>query len=294
MSISAWRRWHSRRAWLRWPLKLLLFSLGVLLVLYPKVWLLPEQYDRLRNLDALIDPDYAALAPLEAQVREKLPDDADAKAALQVVERVVYEHVPYAHDWVTWGVACYLPTVEEVFRMGREDCDGRAIVAASLLRRIGYEAWVVSDMLHAWVETPHSESMGPTSAEKTLVSAPDPSKTGGPTEVRITASAFRNLARGMAYGVAAFPLPRELIIFALLVGLTLHPRLSFWRGVSGVLMLWIALDLLRRVGREAALELTTASVALALFGAVLILAGWLTLAVKDPAPRDALPERPHG
>ena len=55
-------------------------------------------------------------------------DISEPHALVRGVEKFVYGHVPYAWDWDTWGVADYLPSVAEVRRMGREDCDGRAVV----------------------------------------------------------------------------------------------------------------------------------------------------------------------
>lgn len=273
--LRAWRRWHERRAWLRRPLKLGIFLVGAALVLYPRFWLFPTWLERIRDMETVIQPDHPALDLLERQVRSSLPADAAPADMLQAVQDTVYEHVPYAWDWETWGVVEYLPTVDEVFQLGREDCDGRAVVAASLLRRMGCDARLVSDVLHMWVETPAGDTMNPTGGEKTIVSAK------GGTQTTISPRVLSNLARGLAYGVAVFPLGRELIILALLAALTSHPWCSGWRRLSGVLLLWIALDMLRHAGQSAALQKDAASVTVVLLGVLLALAGWLTLAFKD-------------
>lgn len=242
---NRWRAWHSRPAWLRAPLKLGAWLLLVALTLYPKVWLIPTWLAREQNLDAVIEPNNPHLAPLEAEVRQALPPDAPTSQALDAVETVVYRHVPYAWDWDVWGVVDYLPTVDEVFEQGREDCDGRAIVAASLLRRMGYQAWVVSDVLHMWVQTPQGETMGPTGGDKTLVGGP------GGTKAHLSLGLIDNLVRGNAYGIAVFPLWRELLIILSAALLRLQPRIVFWRSFSGVLMLLLALGITRAVGEVA-------------------------------------------
>lgn len=269
-----WRRWHERRAWLRGPTKLLVLLLVVAVTLYPRLDYLPAWVGRLRDLGSVLDPSHPGLAPFEDDVRARLKSDSPPREALGVVEKVVYERVPYAWDWDTWGVVDYLPTVDEALRIGREDCDGRAVVAASLLRRMGYQADLVSDVLHVWVDTPSGPAMNPTSAEKTIVSTP----TG--TKVSITPGVVRNLGRGMTYGVGAFPMEREIIIVVALALLTMHPRSSVWRRIAGCLMLWIALTTLRGAGIEAAMKGSAAQVAQSWAGWAVALIGWLTLAIK--------------
>ncbi len=278
--MSLLERVHRIHPLLRWPAKLVLFILITGLVLYPKWWLLPTWIARLGNLNSVIDPSHPALAELEQRVREKLPADAPPADLLKAVERVVYERIPYAWDWDTWGVMEYLPTTAEVFEVGREDCDGRAVVAASLLRRLGVEAWLVADLLHMWVETPQGETMSPTGGEKTLSARPTDSQPALRTRLTVSAELVRNLARGFSYGVAVFPLLREVLILAALCLLTVHPWSSGWRRISGVLLCWIALDLLRDVGRQAAMQMQAAAVAQAVAAVLLALTAWLVLAFK--------------
>lgn len=279
--MRLWRRFHERSAWIRRPLKLLVFVVGTGLVLYPKPWLLPTWIERIRNVDAMIEPQHPGLAPFEAEIKETVKPGADAGSVLQAVQKVVYKRVPYAWDWDVWGVVEYLPTVGEVLEQGREDCDGRAVVAASLLRRLGYEAHLASDVLHMWVVTPQGETMSPTGGEKTLVGGP------GGTQTRVSFKLLGNFARGLSYGVAAFPLLREAIILGLLALVTMHPWSSGWRRLSGVLLLWIALDTLRAAGMSAALQQDWPSALTCALGVALAIAGWLTLALKDRAARRA-------
>lgn len=284
--IDGWRRWHQGALWKRWPVKLLLLAALIVLTLYPKVWLIPEWLRRESNLDALLDPNHPWLAQLEAEVREKLPPDAQPRQALDTVQTVVYRHVPYAWDWDVWGVVDYIPTVQEVYEKGREDCDGRAVVAASLLRRMGYEAHVVSDILHMWVETPQGDTMSPTGGAKTLVGGP------GGTTPHITWGLFDNLLRGNAYGIAVFPLLRELILIGGLAMLTLHPRSRGWRSFSGLLMMLLALAIVRIVGQEAAhRDLSSSIEFLAAIG--IFLAGLVLVGLRGAArPPDSAPA-PH-
>ncbi len=288
--MGVWRRMHEIHPLLRWPLKLALFIGTTLLVLFPNPALIPVLFERLSNLEKLLDASEPGLAPLEQRVRDQLAAGGDVADLLAIVEAEVYATVPYAHDWQTWGVMEYLPTVSEVLEKGREDCDGRAVVAASLLRRLGQPAWLVSDLLHMWVQTPGGEAMGPTGSEKTLSSGRPGAER---TQTVLTPRTLVNVGRGLSYGVAVFPLERQLIILAALCALTVHPWSSGWRRLSGCLLLWIGLDLMRDAGHSAALEPTTGARAAVMLGAMLILTGWLVLAVKatDRRPGSA-PGRP--
>lgn len=286
--MTWWRDWHRRPAWTRTPLKLGFLLIVIVLTLYPRLDLVPTWIGRIRNLSSVVDASNPKLAPLEADVRAKLRGSESPRAVLDCVESVVYQYVPYAWDWDTWGVVDYLPTVDEVFQKGREDCDGRAVVAASLLRRLGHKAELVSDVLHVWVDTPEGSTMAPTSTEKTLVSTP----TG--TKITITPGLIRNLGRGISYGVGAFPFAREIIILAALAAVALQPRSSFWRRVAGCLLLWIALLLVREVGMKAAREITVMESAQVWFGWGLAIVGLLVLAIRAGGAARHSAEAPPG
>ena len=279
-----WRRIHRWPRAVRWPLKFLVFALVTGLVLYPKVWLLPTWIARLRSLDGVIDATCPSLAPLEAEVLAAAGPHATLPAVAGDVERTVYAHIPYAYDWETWGVMDYIPTVAEVFAKGREDCDGRAVVAASLLRRLGYDAHLVTDLKHVWVVAQEGvaapvELMGPGEGERTLAGG----KSG--TTVRWDAAAFENLARGLTFGIAVFPRVRELLIVAALCAVTLQPHSSRARRLAGCALLLGALVLLRAAGPA------TATIAqhptLVWAGAAAALTGWLLLALESRSARIA-------
>ncbi len=67
-------------------------------------------------------------------------------------ENRIYEMLPYQSDYLNWYTADYWPTPAEALEAGCEDCDGRAILACSILRAMGYQARVVVGLDHAWVE----------------------------------------------------------------------------------------------------------------------------------------------
>ncbi|HMQ17400.1 MAG TPA: transglutaminase domain-containing protein, partial [Phycisphaerae bacterium] len=290
-SSSLWRRFHARRPLRRCAVKLSLLAAITLLVLFPDPRHFVLLLHRLAHLDALIDPDAPQLRPLEDEVRASLDPQASAAEALAVVERVVYERLPYSWDWETWGAMEYLPTTREALDMGREDCDGRAIVAAALLRRMGYDARLVTDVVHMWVRTPEVEMMSPSGFAVTLEVPAD----GAPARVD-PSSAATNLTRGLAYGVSVFPLERELVILAAVVLLTLHPWITRRRAAVGVGLLVVGLAVLRAAG-AAAVSGPQAGNPLLMFAVLSSMgsatAGWCVLAFKAGArPRRCSPEPP--
>ena len=250
------------RWFVRWPLKWAAFFVVVFFVCFPYPAQFLRHVQHVSDYDAMIDPDHALMAQweigLRAQwARELMPEKSSEPvlklktntgvsrhapglelsdwAAFDVrdhwkpqvvqkkVERFVYERVPYAWDWDLWGSADYMPTVEEMYQQSlrdperklREDCDGRAVLAASLLRRLGYESKLVTDLRHVWVTTPAGELMGP-GRGKTMVSTDK----GNKVDIWQTLS---NVPVSLSYGVAVFPLWRELIIL-LAAFLLLMPR----------------------------------------------------------------------
>lgn len=217
------------------PIKLAILGFTVLFVCFPYPARLVRHVTRWQSPNDLIEPNAPALEPLVAALRPQLSADMEPKEVLKTVEKFVYEQISYDWDWNTWGMADYIPTVTEAIDKGREDCDGRAVVAASLLARFGYEATIVTDFAHVWVKTEHGETMGP-GKRKAVVA----------TErgLSIQRDALAQVPRALAYGVAVFPWERELIILIVAWLLLLRPRggvlcggLAFALFVVGLLLL---------------------------------------------------------
>jgi len=225
----------------RWPLKAGVFGLTVLAVCFPHPTVLLRHIQHWQDPNALIDAESPALTPLIAELEPKMAVSTEPTAALKTVEAFVYEKIPYEWDWNTWGTADYMPTVEEAIAMGKEDCDGRAVVAASLLTHFGFESQIVTDFSHCWVKTNHGETMAPGSSNAIM------GEQGG---LRVNYAAFAELPRALAYGTAVFPLGREMII--LLVGwyLMLRNRGGKACSLCGLVFLVNGLLLLRVGGHD--------------------------------------------
>ena len=229
--------WYSR-----WPVKWLVLAVTVLLVAFPSPSRLMTHLQHWRHPDQLIEPNHPGLEPWVVDLEAQLADQPLAgPQALKKVERYVYDHVPYAWDWNTWGCADYLPTVSEVLEKGKEDCDGRAVVAASLLRRLGYETRLVSDFRHVWVWTEQGETMSPGKVRAIEV-------TDG--EVKVQPGALASALRATSFGLAVFPFGRELIVVLVMWWLLR------WRGggrAAGLVALLLMLDgllIVRLAGRH--------------------------------------------
>lgn len=230
---------------LRWywrlPIKWTVLALTVLVVCFPYPSLLVRHVKHWRNPNALIEPDAVSLQPLVEELRPLLADDPPPSVALKRVERFVYEKIAYAWDWDTWGTADYLPTVEEAIKMGREDCDGRAVVAASLLANFGFKTQIVTDFSHVWVKTDKGDTMGP--GKRMAVVA---TKKG----LKIQSGALREVPKAIAYGAAVFPLTRELIVLAVFWLLMLGSKGRARFSLAGLACLLGGLFLLRAGGQD--------------------------------------------
>ncbi|MCC7290558.1 MAG: transglutaminase domain-containing protein [Phycisphaerales bacterium] len=235
-------RWlNSLRRPARWSLKTAIVGATVLLVCFPYPGLLRVHVQRWRNPNALIEPDAAALSPWLKELRAASADQPAPAVMLARVERFVYQHLPYEFDWKTWGNADYIPTVSEALAAGREDCDGRAVVAASLLAGLGYESRIVTDFAHVWVATNVGETMSPGATQAVVAEG------GG---ISVQPSAWAQMPKALGYGVSPFFLHRELIV--VLVGwlMWLRPGATRWRSGVALALMIAGLLLLRRGGRN--------------------------------------------
>ena len=255
---SAWSKWY-----LRMPLKWSIFALVTWLVLWPDPRVFMRQQDRIRHMNRMVTPDAPELARWDAEIQKRI-DEAQKKGAAKasnrasesggsngsspprlspaqaqrLIERFTYEKVKYAWDWDLWGCADYMPTIAEMFAKAqsqpdgeiREDCDGRAVMAASLMRRFGYDAELVTDIRHVWVKTKQGEWMGP-GRKKTIVATPQGPKVD-------YATVLSNSLVGLSYGVQVFPFARELILWATALLLMIRRGRSWgWTALGGALLL---------------------------------------------------------
>lgn len=267
---------------LRWPLrapiKSALFVLTLLVVCFPYPNRLITHLRRWRDPNVLIEPGAAALEPFILELTPQVPADMAPEDILLTVQRFVYEKISYDWDWNTWGVADYVPTVTEAITQGREDCDGRAVVAASLLTHFGLQAQLVSDFAHVWVYTDFGETMGP-GRRKAVVATEE--------GVKLRPGALIQTPNALGLGIAVFPLIRELIILVVLWVLLLRPQDGGSRNLIMLVLLVVGLMLLRAGGRQYGHPVEW----LQLLGLAVMLAGlsWLPVRARIKRRRASIP-----
>lgn len=235
-----WRLNKTRRL-VRWPVKCMVLGLTILFVCFPNPARLITHLRHWSDPNALIEPDAPALAPMVEALRPRMRDADQPTDALRIVERFVHSTIPYDWDWNTWGTVDYLPTVSEVIERGREDCDGQAVVAASLLRNFGFQAELVANFSHMWVRTDRGETMGP-GKNRAVVATKD-----GP---RFSLRGLLELPRATAFGVGVFPLVRELVILGVLWLMLLSKHRSAWRQLLALLVFTGGLFALRHASHD--------------------------------------------
>lgn len=225
----------------RWPLKATFLGLVVLFTLYPNPLLLARHVRHWSDIAAMIEPDEPALLPMLAEVNRRLAGEPEAwndpPRVLEVVQHVVCSQIDYAWDWENWGCVDYLPTVAETIHRGREDCDGRAVVAASILQRLGFESSLITDGSHVWVRTSAGETMSPvpTSSGRTLVTTNAAGKSAFDPFALLGGHALLiDWPKNLAYGAAVFPATRLAIIVAAVLLCLLPPRPSVFKVVAAI------------------------------------------------------------
>lgn len=223
------------RWYFRWPIKWAIFGIVYVIVCFPYPHLIIRHLQHWSDPNALIEPDAPALQPLANKLRAQMPPDMPPPQVLNHVEAFVYKHVPYDWDWNTWGMADYLPTVAEIMKIGHEDCDGRAVIAASLLKNLGYDARIVTDFAHVWVATDFGETMGPGKTKTVEVTDKG---------LKINARGLLQIPEILSYGIAVFPLPRELIL-VVVFWLLLLRRAAIWQTIVALGLLVGGLMLVR-------------------------------------------------
>ncbi len=233
---------NPNRRRLRWPLKLAFLAAVIVFTLYPDPRLLVRHVRHWSDVNSMIEPEEPAILPLVAEVNRRLAGEPEAwnnpPRVLKMVQDVVCTAIPYAWDWENWGCMDYLPTAAEVIRRGEEDCDGRAVVAASVLRKLGYESSLITDGSHVWVRTSVGETMSPviTSSGRTLVTTSSSGKASfDPLALVGVKALLVDWPKNFAYGAAVFPLARMAIIAAAVLFCLFPPKPAVWKASAALL-----------------------------------------------------------
>ncbi len=154
-------RENSRSAWRiakRWLVKSAIFVGFTLVVLNPNLKRTFLQVAHILDPEKLIQTQFAALSLINHQVDQFVSEDAGQHSEARLVARFVLKTIRYVSDYRNWGNLDYWPTAEEAWQKRQEDCDGRAILAASILRSRGFHsAGLVIGLDHMWIKVNENE-----------------------------------------------------------------------------------------------------------------------------------------
>lgn len=189
---------------LAWAARAALLFAGTLLLLFPNVPGFAAHLARLANPEALLQPDHPAVTSLSDEIERKMPVNLSRVEQVRWIETFIEERLPYVHDWSQWWNVDHWPTASEALDAGREDCDGIAVVTASVLRHRGFRARLVGNTLHIWVAVDDT-------GQEILGAQPDKafSSDSGWTLPRPA-----TLLRGAKFSLAEFPIARWALLVA--------------------------------------------------------------------------------
>nr|MDO8109673.1 hypothetical protein [Candidatus Sigynarchaeota archaeon] len=131
------------------------WGLGFLVLLFfPAFWLIPDQvYRRVNRMATLVTPqdpavitftdDFLAMHPtFESMTFEDRMKNATA---------FMLERIEWRSDFDTYGLLGHVATPAECIALGADDCQGQAVVLASMLLQLNVSAWAVETPFHWYV-----------------------------------------------------------------------------------------------------------------------------------------------
>lgn len=134
------------------------WTLGILiLVLFPTFWLIPQQmYVRVNRQETLITPTIEPVDNLADEFLAETPTFGTMNFTQKAksVSRFTILKINWKLDYETYGMAGHVATPAEVIARGEDDCQGQAVVLASLLLnpKINFTyVWVVETPWHWYV-----------------------------------------------------------------------------------------------------------------------------------------------
>jgi hypothetical protein len=136
------------------------WALGfVVLFMFPAFWLIPGQvYVRVNRQATLMTPDDPVVAAFADDFIAWYPGSAVSYSAASFSDRMrnatefMLERIVWKLDFETYGLAGHVATPAQVITLGADDCQGQAVVLASLLLRLNYTSiWAVETPFHWYI-----------------------------------------------------------------------------------------------------------------------------------------------
>jgi hypothetical protein len=216
-----------------WLVKTLLFVAFGLFVLNPNVKRAAMQVSHALNPESLIQTNFPGLSDINARIDRSVAADGGVHSEAKLVARFVRKNIPYVTDYDNWGNIEYWPSAQEVWERKKEDCDGRAILATSILRSRGYSsARLVVGLDHMWIKVNENEKKPAKPAQMVALLNPNPNFSM-PLEEETSATDFLLLARALLHPTAfretstnlfaEIPASRKAILITALLLLCSHP-----------------------------------------------------------------------
>jgi hypothetical protein len=227
-------------------LKALLFAAIAVVVLNPNLKRAAMQIRHTIHPERLVRPDFPALPLINAHLDEFIAASDPRYSEARLVAKYVLRQIRYVNDYKNWGNIEYWPTAAEVWNKQQEDCDGRAILATSILRSRGYGSTrLIVGLNHMWIMVDENELDPYKPARYVALLNPDPnfslnwSDGPRPNKVLRLARAFVRptaLRDNSAHLFADIPGFRKAILVSTLLLLCYHPCRSR-KGMVAVLAL---------------------------------------------------------
>lgn len=142
--IATFNPMHIKRSLTRFMIFIFLFGLFTSPVL---ISFCIETY-KLNNPEIIIDLDHPKIIEMTEEFQNKYEyDEEDYETIMANLKDYVYEKIPYE-----LGHLYVFPTINDVFSGKNSDCRARALVGFSILKNMGYDAYIVNGV----IDTPHS------------------------------------------------------------------------------------------------------------------------------------------
>ncbi|NMC04038.1 MAG: hypothetical protein GYA24_02440 [Candidatus Lokiarchaeota archaeon] len=127
----------------------------LVLFMFPAFWLIPEQvHVRVNRQATLMTPDDPAVVTFTSEFLAAHPGygAANFSERMDMATAFMLHRIRWQLDFETYGLAGHVATPAQVIALGADDCQGQAVVLASLLLRLNYTStWAVETPFHWYV-----------------------------------------------------------------------------------------------------------------------------------------------
>ncbi len=257
-------------------IKSVLYFFILLFVLFPNPALVIDQIGAYLNTEALFETGFPEMATINAQIDSLLPADFTFQEEYEAIVRFVYDNIHYEFDWDNWANSEYWPPASKVWRRGREDCDGRAILAVAIFRSRGYrDADIVGSMQHLWIQVNGKELMGPDKEKLVVVQ-------DGKKQFRMPS--WHYMLETLAVQLNYFPKFRIVILLLALLTLLYHPAQKLKRLLALLITAMLGFTLLVDWAHEVEFYKQLTFSAGLMIGSLLILASLAVAILSKNSP----------